>query len=174
MAIQSDQPIITQISTTIHSDRKTNQREIFGSNAYTNGDGQLNAGLMFGRKFGEYVQVLSNVVYGYDLPATNRKIDKQDSYSFYLRTSGMFAEDRYRPYVAYTLEGYGDYVVNNDTEAEGAMRHIETPGIDMTPFGDVSFELGFPIVLAGSGNRLIATTGGWGVNFAAKYFWYRF
>ncbi len=148
--------------------------EIFGSNAYTNGDGQLNAGLMFGRKFGEYVQVLSNVVYGYDLPATNRKIDKQDSYTFYLRTSGMFAEDRYRPYVAYTLEGYGDYIVNNDVEAEGAMRHIVTPGIDMTPFGDVSFELGFPIVLAGSGNRLIATTGGWGVNFAAKYFWYRF
>lgn len=148
--------------------------EIFGSNAYTNGDGQLNIGVMYGKTFGEYVGVLTNFVYGYDLPATNRKIDKQDSYTYYLRMSGLFMEQRIRPYLAYTLEGYGEYVVNKDTEADGAMRHILTPGIDANLFGDFSAELAVPIVLAGSGNQTIATTTGWGVNFAVKYFWYRF
>ncbi|MCB9497289.1 MAG: hypothetical protein H6686_10440 [Fibrobacteria bacterium] len=149
--------------------------EIFGSNAYTNGDGQINAGLMYGHNWSEqYFGVLANFVYGYDLPATNRKIDKQDSYTLYVRLSGLFSEDRYRPYVAYTLEGYGDHVINKDYEAEPGMRHIVTPGIDMTPIGDFSFELGVPVVLAGTGNRNIALTSGWGVEFAAKYFWYRF
>lgn len=148
--------------------------EIFGSNAYTNGDGQLNMGVMFGRNFGEYVGVLSNFVYGYDLPATNRKIDKQDSYTYYLRLSGLFMEQTIRPYVAYTLEGYGEYVVNKETDADAAMRHIVTPGIDANLFGDISAELSVPVVLAGSGNQTIATTTGWGVNFAVKYFWYRF
>jgi len=148
--------------------------EIFGSNAYTNGDGQLNAGLMYGRKFGDYVQVLTNFVYGYDLPATNRKIDRQDSYTYYLRVGGTFQDDRIRPYLAYTLEGYGDYIVNKEVEAEPAMRHIITPGIDANLFGDFSAELSVPVVLAGTGNQRIATTSGFGVNVALKYFWYRF
>lgn len=148
--------------------------EIFGSNAYTNGDGQINMGLMFGRNFGEYVGVLTNFVYGYDLPATNRKIDKQDSYTYYLRLSGLFMEQRIRPYVAYTLEGYGEYVVNKETDAEASMRHILTPGIDANLFGDFSAELAVPVVLSGKGNQTIAMPTGWGVNFAVKYFWYRF
>lgn len=148
--------------------------EIFGSNAYTNGDGQLNMGIMYGKTFGEYVQVLTNFVYGYDLPATNRKIDKQDSYTFYLRAGGMFMDQRIRPYVAYTLEGFGEYVVNKETEADASMRHLVTPGIDANLFGDFSAELAVPIVVAGNGNQTIATTSGWGVNVALKYFWYRF
>lgn len=149
--------------------------EIFGSNAYTNGDGQINMGLLWGKNFpAQYFGVLTNFVYGYDLPATNRKIDKQDSYSFYLRLSGLLMEERIRPYLAYTYEGYGEYVVNKETQADAASRQILTPGIDANLFGDFSAELSVPVVLAGEGNQAIATTTGWGVNFAVKYFWYRF
>lgn len=149
--------------------------EIFGSNAYTNGDGQINAGLLWGKNFPEqYFGVLTNFVYGYDLPATNRKIDRQDSYTYYLRVQGLLSEERIRPYLAYTLEGYGDYIVNKEVEAEPAMRHILTPGIDANLFGDFSAELAVPVVLAGTGNKRIATTSGFGVNVAVKYFWYRF
>lgn len=149
--------------------------EIFGSNAYTNGDGQINMGLLWGKNFpAQYFGVLTNFVYGYDLPATNRKIDKQDSWTYYLRLSGLFMEERIRPYLAYTLEGYGEYVVNKETEADGSMRHVLTPGIDANLFGDFSAELAVPVVLSGEGNRTVATPTGWGVNVALKYFWYRF
>jgi hypothetical protein len=149
---------------------------LFGTDAYTNGDGQINLGLFWARTFNDVFTVHTNFVYGYDLDAVNRKFEKQDSYTYYLRLGSSLpkGEGKYRPYVAYTMEGFGDYIENDTTEASSAMRHVVTPGIDMNVFNDFSAELSFPIAVAGSGNAQIATPAGWGVNFTLKYFWYRF
>jgi hypothetical protein len=148
--------------------------EALGSGAYTNGDGQINAGLFWDKVFSDKVLVLSNFVYGYDLPATNRQLDKQDSYSGYLRISYLLADQKYRPYIAFAYKGYGDYIIDTTTTANGSHQMVLTPGIDFNIAGDFSSEIKFDYTLAGSGNHTIATPTGWKISANVKYFWFRF
>jgi len=149
--------------------------ETFGSGAYCNGDGQINAGLFWDKTFNDHYQVLSNFVYGYDLPATNRQLDKQDSYSGYIRLGYLLSEQKYRPYLAFTYKGYGDYIIDKTTNAKaGAYQAVLTPGIDLNISGDFGSEIKFDYVVAGSGNNVIATYTGWKISANIKYYWFRF
>lgn len=148
--------------------------EALGSGAYTNGDGQINAGIFWDKTFADKVLLLSNFVYGYDLPATNRQLDKQDSYSGYLRVAYLLADQKYRPYIAFTYKGYGDYIIDTTTTANGSSQMVLTPGIDFNLAGDFSSEIKFDYTLLGSGNHTIATPTGWKISANVKYFWFRF
>ncbi len=148
--------------------------EALGSGAYTNGDGQINAGIFWDKVFNDRLQILSNFVYGYDLPATNRQLDKQDSYSGYLRIGYLLADQKYRPYIAVTYKAYGDYIIDTTTTANGSHQIMLTPGIDLNLAGDFSSEIKFDYIVAGSGNHVIATPSGWKVSANVKYFWFRF
>lgn len=148
--------------------------EALGSGAYTNGDGQLNAGLLWDKTFKEKFDVMTNFVYGYDLPATNRQLDKQDSYSGYFRFSYLLQEKKYRPYLALTYKGYGDYVIDKQTTASSSYQLLVTPGVDLNLAGDFSAELLADVIVAGSGNGTIATNGGYKLSATLKYFWFRF
>lgn len=148
--------------------------EALGSGAYTNGDGQINFGIFWDKVFNDRLQILSNFVYGYDLPATNRQLDKQDSYSGYLRVGYMLADQKYRPYLAFTYKAYGDYIIDTTTTANGSHQIMLTPGVDLNLAGDFSSEIKFDYILAGSGNHTIATPSGWKVSANVKYFWFRF
>lgn len=148
--------------------------EALGSGAYTNGDGQLNLGLMWDKTFVEKYDVMSNFVYGYDLPATNRQLDKQDSYSAYLRFSYLLQEKKYRPYLAFSYKGYGDYVIDKQTTASSASQMVLTPGVDLNISGDFGAELNFDYTLAGTGNRTMGTPNGWKLGARLKYFWFRY
>lgn len=148
--------------------------EALGSGAYCNGDGQINMGIFWGKIFKDKFQVLSNFVFGYDLPATNRQLDKQNSYSAYLRLGYLLADQKYRPYLAFTYKGYGDYVIDTTTTANGSHQIVLTPGIDFALAGDFGSEIKFDYTLAGSGNHTIATPTGWKISANVKYFWFRF
>lgn len=148
--------------------------EALGSGAYTNGDGQINVGVFWDKVFKDKFQILSNFVFGYDLPATNRQLDKQNSYSGYLRLGYLLADQKYRPYIAFTYKGYGDYIIDTTTTANGSHQMIITPGIDFNLAGDFSSEIKFDYILAGSGNTTIATPTGWKISANVKYFWFRF
>lgn len=145
-----------------------------GSDAYTHGDGQINVGIMEDYTWNNMFTVMSNFVFGYNLPAVNGRMDQQHNWSGLLRFQGEFVERKYRPYLAVNYEGRGEYKEDEKVLADGGYRVLLTPGIDATLFGDFSGELSFPIVLAGSGNQMLATANGWSVNFALKYFWFRF
>jgi hypothetical protein len=145
-----------------------------GSGAYTDGDGQINGGIFWDKVFAEKYQILTNFVYGYDLPATNRQLDKQDNYSYYLRLGYLLDQQKYRPYVAFTYKGYGEYTINNANTAPGSDQMVVTPGIDLNLTGDFSSEIKFDYTVAGSGNRTIATPSGWKISANLKYFWFRF
>ncbi len=148
--------------------------EALGSGAYCNGDGQIDMGLFFDYTFAKKVQLLSNAVYGFDLPATNRQLDKQDSWSAYLRLGYLLAEQQYRPYVAFTYKGYGDYKIDDNVEGAGGMQLVVTPGMDFSLGGDFGAELAFDYTLAGSGDAKIAVNNGWKVRADVKYFWFRY
>lgn len=145
-----------------------------GSDAFTHGDGQINIGVMENYTWNNMWTVMANFVYGYNLPAVNGLIDQQHNWSGLLRLQGEFVERKYRPYLAFTYEGRGEYTENEEFKADGGYRLLLAPGIDADVFGDFKAELSFPIVLAGQGNRALATSDGWSVNFALKYFWFRF
>jgi hypothetical protein len=145
-----------------------------GSGAYTDGDGQINGGIFWDKVFGDNYQIMTNFVYGYDLPATNRQLDKQDNYSYYLRLGYLLAQQKYRPYVAFTYKGYGEYVINNQNQAPGSDQMVVTPGIDLNLTGDFSSEIKFDYTVAGTGNRTITTPSGWKISANLKYFWFRF
>lgn len=145
-----------------------------GSDAFTHGDGQINVGVMENYTFNNMWTVMANFVYGYNLPAVNGLIDQQHNWSGLLRLQGEFVDRKYRPYLAFSYEGRGEYTENEEFKADGGYRVLLAPGIDADVFGDFKAELSFPIVLAGQGNRALATSDGWGVNFALKYFWFRF
>ncbi len=148
--------------------------EALGSGAYTNGDGQLNFGLMWDKTFKEKYDVMTNFVYGYDLPATNRQLDKQDSYSAYLRFSYFLKDKKYRPYLAFTYKGYGDYVIDKQNTADVSSQMVLTPGVDLNISGDFGAAVNFDYVLAGTGNRTVATPNGWRVGAVLRYFWFRY
>lgn len=145
-----------------------------GSDAFTHGDGQINIGIMEDYTWNNMWTVMANFVYGYNLPAVNGLIDQQHNWSGYFRMQGEFVERKYRPYLAFTYEGRGEYTENEIAKADGGYRLLVAPGIDANPFGDFWTELSFPIVLAGQGNQSLATANGWSVNFALKYYWFRF
>lgn len=148
--------------------------EALGSGAYCNGDGQLDFGAFWDMTFVKKYQVMTNFVYGFDLPATNRQLDKQNSYSAYLRMGYLLSEQQFRPYLAFTYKGYSDYLIDDNKEASGGNQMVLTPGIDMTLAGDFSAELSFDYTLTGSGNGEIATNNGWKVKADLKYFWFRY
>ena len=148
--------------------------EALGSGAYCNGDGQIDMGLFFDYNFAKKVQLLSNFVYGFDLPATNRQLDKQDSWSAYLRVGYLLAEQQYRPYVAFTYKGYGKYKIDDNPEGMGGMQLVVTPGMDFSLGGDFGAEMAFDYTLAGSGDTKIAVNNGWKVRADLKYFWFRY
>ena len=104
----------------------------------------------------------------------NRQLDKQDSYSGYLRISYLLADQKYRPYIAFAYKGYGDYIIDTTTTANGSHQMVLTPGIDFNLAGDFSSEIKFDYTLAGSGNHTIATPTGWKISANVKYFWFRF
>jgi hypothetical protein len=145
-----------------------------GSGAYTDGDGQINFGAFWDKVFGDNYQIMTNFVYGYDLPATNRQLDKQDNYSYYLRLGYLIAQQKYRPYVAFTYKGYGEYTINNTNTAPGSDQMVVTPGIDLNLTGDFSSEIKFDYTVAGTGNRTVTTPAGWKISANLKYFWFRF
>jgi len=148
--------------------------EALGSGAYCNGDGQIDMGLFFNLTAMKQYQVLTNFVYGFDLPATNRQLDKQDSWSGYLRMGYLLADAQYRPYLAVTYKGYGDYKIDDNKEASGGMQLVVSPGIDLTLAGDFSAELAFDYTVMGSGNASVATNNGWKIKADLKYFWFRY
>lgn len=148
--------------------------EALGSGAYCNGDGQIDMGIFFDLTVQKQYQLLTNFVFGYDLPATNRQLDKQNSWSGYLRAGYLLSEAQYRPYLAVTYKGYGEYTIDDNKEASGGMQLVLTPGIDMTLAGDFSAELGFDYTLIGSGNASVATNNGWRIKADVKYFWFRY
>ena len=148
--------------------------EALGSGAYTNGDGQINAGIFWDYVFQGKYQVMTNFVYGYDLPATNRQLDKQDSYTYYLRLGYELQEQKYRPYLAFAYKGYGDYIIDKSTTGSGSNQIVLTPGVDLNLTGDFSSEIKFDYTLMGSGNNLISTPSGWKISANIKYFWFRF
>lgn len=148
--------------------------EALGSGAYCNGDGQINFGAFWDYNFQDKYQVMTNFVYGYDLTATNRQLDKQDSYTYYLRLGYLLAEQKYRPYLAFAYKGYGEYIINNTNTAPGSHQMVLTPGIDLNLTGDFSSEIKFDYTLAGSGNHTITTPSGWQISANIKYFWFRF
>jgi len=145
-----------------------------GSDAYTHGDGQVNMGILWDYTWNDRFTVMSNFLFGYNLPAVNGRIDQQHNWSGYLRFQGEFVERKYRPYLAFQYEGRGEYTENDVKVADGSYRFVVAPGIDATLFGDFSAELSFPISVMGSGNQELATANGWSVNFALKYFWFRY
>ena len=145
-----------------------------GSDAYTHGDGQVNMGILWDYTWNDRFTVMSNFLFGYNLPAVNGRIDQQHNWSGYLRLQGEFVERKYRPYLAFQYEGRGKYTENDVQVAEGSYRFVVAPGIDANLFGDFSAELSFPISVMGSGNQELATANGWSVNFALKYFWFRY
>lgn len=148
--------------------------EALGSGAYCNGDGQIDMGLFFDYTFAKKVLLLSNFVYGFDLPATNRQLDKQDSYSAYLRVGYLLAEQQYRPYLAFMYKGYMDYKIDDNKEGATGMQLVVTPGMDFSLGGDFSSELAFDYTVTGSGDGKIAINNGWKVRADLKYFWFRY
>jgi hypothetical protein len=145
-----------------------------GSDAYTHGDGQVNVGVLWDYTWNDMYTVMSNFVFGYNLPAVNGRLDQQHNWSGYLRFQGEFVDRKYRPYLAFQYVGRGEYSENDTVIADGGYQVMVTPGIDADIFGDFKAELSFPIVVAGYGNKYLATASGWGVNFTLKYFWFRF
>lgn len=148
--------------------------EALGSGAYCNGDGQIDMGAFFNLTVQKKFQVMTNFVFGFDLPATNRQLDKQNSWSAYLRGGYLLKEEQYRPYLAVTYKGYGDYLIDDNKEAPGGMQLVVSPGIDMTLAGDFGAELAFDYTVMGKGNRQIATNNGWKLKADLKYFWFRY
>jgi hypothetical protein len=148
--------------------------EALGSGAYTNGDGQINFGLFWDYVFQSKYQVMTNFVYGYDLPATNRQLDKQDSYTYYLRLGYELSEQKFRPYLSFQYKGYGEYLIDKTNQAPGSSQIVVGPGIDMNLAGDFSSEIKFDYTVSGTGNRTIATNDGWKIAANIKYFWFRF
>jgi hypothetical protein len=148
--------------------------EALGSGAYCNGDGQLDFGAFLDLTIQKKYQILTNFVYGFDLPATNRQLDKQNSWSGYFRAGYLLAEERYRPYLAFTYKGYNKYLIDDKPEGSGGSQMVLTPGIDMSLGGDFSAEASFDYTLAGSGDGKIAINNGFKVKAALKYFWFRY
>lgn len=148
--------------------------EALGSGAYCNGDGQLDFGAFLDLTIQKKYLLMTNFVYGFDLPATNRQLDKQNSWSAYLRAGYLLAEEQYRPYVAFTYKGYDKYLIDDKPEGSGGSQMVPTLGIDMSLGGDFSAELAVDYTLMGSGDGKIAINNGFKVKAALKYFWFRY
>ncbi len=148
--------------------------EALGSGAYCNGDGQIDFGTFLDLTILKKYQVMTNFVFGFDLPATNRQLDKQNSWSLYFRGGYLLSEQQFRPYLAFTYKGYGEYLIDDNKEASGGNQMVLTPGIDMTLAGDFSAEMALDYTLTGTGNGEIATNNGWKIKADLKYFWFRY
>lgn len=148
--------------------------EALGSGAYCNGDGQLDFGTFLDLTIMKKYQLMTNFVYGFDLPATNRQLDKQNSWSAYLRAGYLLAEEQYRPYLAFAFKGYDKYLIDDKPEGSAGTQMVITPSIDISLGGDFSAEASFDYTLAGSGDGKIAINNGFKVKAALKYFWFRY